>query len=37
MPLLSRFEKVSDDLPSSISSAVLSKKFDNNTKESYVK
>jgi len=37
MPLLSKFEKVSDHLPSSISSAVLSKKFDNNTTESYVK
>ena len=37
MPLLSKFEKVSDHLPSSISSAVLSKKFDNSTKESYVK
>ena len=37
MPLLSRFEKVSDNLPSSISSAVLSKKFDSSTKESYVK
>ena len=37
MPLLSKFEKISSDLPSSISSAVLSKKFDSNTKESYVK
>ena len=37
MPLLSKFEKVSADLPSSISSAVLSEKFDSDTKESYVK
>ena len=37
MPLLSKFEKISDHLPSSISSAVLSKKFDSSAKESYVK
>ena len=36
MPLLSRFEKVGE-LPSSISAAVLSKKFDKNVNESYAK
>jgi len=36
MPLLSRFEKVSE-LPSSISAAVLSKKFDKDVNESYAK
>jgi hypothetical protein len=36
MPLLSRFEKVGE-LPSSISAAVLSKKFDKDINESYAK
>jgi ubiquinol-cytochrome c reductase cytochrome b subunit len=37
MPLLSKIEKV-NDLPSSISAAVLSKKFDKDTEtESYAK
>ena len=39
MPLLSKFEKTTE-LPSSISAAVISEKFDNNepsTTESYVK
>jgi len=36
MPLLSRFEKA-NELPSSISAAVLSKKFDKDTTESYAK
>ena len=36
MPLLSRFEKVSE-LPSSISAAVLSKKFDKDVNENYAK
>ena len=36
MPLLSRYEKISE-LPSSISAAVLSKKFDKEGNESYAK
>ena len=36
MPLLSRFKKV-NELPSSISAAVLAKKFDKEPSESYAK